>query len=390
MRAITLELVCRRFHGCGGHSCQRSNSVKNICQYSEPTATGGSLRALAVDPPPGRLRTQARSEQLVPEREPLAVFKTTAGDRPQRRAPGDARAWLADETGRRYFIHELTRLGRSRENDRVLPDQNVSRRHAVITRDDSGACWLLDLNSTNGTFLNQARVEQNSLLRTDDHIRIGPFELVFQQPGRLSAGSCPTTLIGCESYHRENRWLLLVDIEHATEFLVKNGTESYQARVDHWLASAQRIVDRHFGSIHQYLGDGFFACWPDTVGIESEVVKALHSLRAEELKSPFAFRLVLHFAEVLVAGRGSKHKAGLCGEAVHYIFRLEKVASRLAYRELYSTEAVDLLGSLLPAMTQVECEVPDFGLQSVFTSTSPIAGSPSLGLGAPPERSGES
>ena len=238
MRAITLKLVSRRFHCHGGLSCQRSNFVKNICQYSEPTATGGSLRALA----------ESRGKHFLPEREPLAVFKTTAGDRPQRRAPGDARAWLADETGRRYFIHELTRLGRSRENDRVLPDQNVSRRHAVITRDDSGACWLLDLNSTNGTFLNQAQVEQNSLLRTDDCIRIGPFELVFQQPGRLSAGSCPTTLIGCESYHRENRWLLLVDIEHATEFLVKNGTESYQARVDHWLASAQRIVDRHFGS----------------------------------------------------------------------------------------------------------------------------------------------
>ena len=364
--------------------------MKNICQYSEPTATGGSLSALAVDPPPGKLRTLARGEQLPPEREPLAVFKATAGDRPQRQDLGNARAWLTDETGRRYCIHEIARLGRSRGNDCLLPDQNVSRRHAIINRDDSGACWLLDLNSTNGTFLNQARVEQNSLLRTDDCIRIGPFELVFQQPGRLSAGSCPTTLIGCESYHRENRWLLLVDIEHATEFLVKNGTESYQARVDHWLASAQRIVDRHFGSIHQYLGDGFFAWWPDTVGIASEVVKALHALRAEERKCPFSFRLILHFDEVLVPQHNSKRKAGLCGEAVHYIFRLEKVASRLAYRELYSEEAADLLGCLLPAMTRMECEVPDFGTKSVFTSTSPIAGSPSDDPGATPDRSRDS
>jgi len=276
------------------------------------------------------------------------------------------RAWLAGGEGRVYDIDLMLCLGRSRENDCRLPDQDVSRRHAVVKRDETGVCCLQDLNSTNGTFLNGVRIEEVLRLREGDQIRIGPFELVYHESVHGKSERSPTTLIPREDCRRENRWLLLADIEGATGFLKKNGTETYLTRLDQWLGNSQLIIDRHHGSVYEYVGDGFFAWWPDKSGIEAKIVDSLKVLRAEERNGPFTFRLVLHFAEVLIAGHSAMHKECLCGEPVYFLFRLEKVASRLAKRELFSREAGDRLRSLLPDLSEISCEVPDFGECCLF------------------------
>jgi hypothetical protein len=68
-------------------------------------------------------------------------------------------------------------LGRSKECDVQVPDPNVSRRHAEL-RQEGGAWWLVDLDSTNGTLLNGKRV-QRAKLSDGDTIRLGELELVF-------------------------------------------------------------------------------------------------------------------------------------------------------------------------------------------------------------------
>lgn len=67
---------------------------------------------------------------------------------------------------------EETRLGRARENnDLVLNDEKVSRWHAVLRRQDR-AHLLVDLDSANGTFVNGQKVRQH-LLEDGDAIAIG-------------------------------------------------------------------------------------------------------------------------------------------------------------------------------------------------------------------------
>ncbi len=69
-------------------------------------------------------------------------------------------------------------FGRKAENDLQLSDPYVSGRHGVIEADDDGF-WITDLGSTNGTFLNAARLEPNRRVRVtpDDVLRIGNLEL---------------------------------------------------------------------------------------------------------------------------------------------------------------------------------------------------------------------
>jgi pSer/pThr/pTyr-binding forkhead associated (FHA) protein len=76
----------------------------------------------------------------------------------------------------RYSLRQgSTSIGRSDENDIVIADPLVSRRHARITLDDAG-CTLTDLGGGNGTFLNGERVNGTAPLKPGDVIEIGRAE----------------------------------------------------------------------------------------------------------------------------------------------------------------------------------------------------------------------
>jgi pSer/pThr/pTyr-binding forkhead associated (FHA) protein len=82
-------------------------------------------------------------------------------------------------------------LGRDSDAFLCLSDDSVSRRHAIITR-VLGRFILFDLESTNGTFVNQRRVER-AQLKEGDVIRVGSVTFRFLQkapPNELTARQC--------------------------------------------------------------------------------------------------------------------------------------------------------------------------------------------------------
>jgi pSer/pThr/pTyr-binding forkhead associated (FHA) protein len=72
-------------------------------------------------------------------------------------------------------------IGRSKENDIVIDNIAVSRRHAQIERKGGTSYFLRDLNSANGTFLNGGQIDANDHeLRDGDAIGIAKFALLIQ------------------------------------------------------------------------------------------------------------------------------------------------------------------------------------------------------------------
>ncbi len=63
-------------------------------------------------------------------------------------------------------------IGRAAEVTVVLTDDGISRHHAKIFRDQDGSAKLVDLESTNGTFINGRRIYAEGL-REGDRIRVG-------------------------------------------------------------------------------------------------------------------------------------------------------------------------------------------------------------------------
>jgi|SRR5215210_2432126 len=57
--------------------------------------------------------------------------------------------------------------------DVVLPDPEVSRRHAVMRVDAAGGVAIEDLGSTNGTWVNDERVDGSTPVAAGDVVRFG-------------------------------------------------------------------------------------------------------------------------------------------------------------------------------------------------------------------------
>jgi len=73
----------------------------------------------------------------------------------------------------------LFTLGRGAENDLALPiDPMVSGRHALIIREGQHY-WLEDLESSNGTFIGDRRLEERTLLGPGTTFRVGQTVLEF-------------------------------------------------------------------------------------------------------------------------------------------------------------------------------------------------------------------
>ncbi|HMO51288.1 MAG TPA: FHA domain-containing protein [Kiritimatiellia bacterium] len=83
------------------------------------------------------------------------------------------------EIGRIVLSTARILLGRSPECDVILEDEDVSRRHAVITADDDGYT-LQDAGSRNGVAINGDLLTTPRLLKPRDVITIGGYTIRFE------------------------------------------------------------------------------------------------------------------------------------------------------------------------------------------------------------------
>jgi len=94
-------------------------------------------------------------------------------------APPGVRFWLMDDS----FIYPLkiglNTVGRSPDNDVIIQDGFVSRRHCAILVHASKGAELYDTASKNGTFLNGHKLAGPTHLRSGDEIRMCDRNLVF-------------------------------------------------------------------------------------------------------------------------------------------------------------------------------------------------------------------
>jgi FHA domain/Domain of unknown function (DUF1707) len=82
-------------------------------------------------------------------------------------------AWRQPRTPRLALpLNGSVVVGRSRRCACIIGDQSVSRRHAVIRRED-GAWRLRDLGSMNGTYVNGARIVDDVEVRPGDEVGFG-------------------------------------------------------------------------------------------------------------------------------------------------------------------------------------------------------------------------
>ena len=104
------------------------------------------------------------------------------GAPPGRGGDGGGRLDWTDPGGqaRSLPFGAMVRIGRAGENDIILHDKLVSRRHATIVG-EGGRYVLTDLNSANGTLVNDRPITGTAELRPGDRITIGDTVLTFSK-----------------------------------------------------------------------------------------------------------------------------------------------------------------------------------------------------------------
>ncbi len=77
-----------------------------------------------------------------------------------------------------YPLSAYTTIGRTKKNDIVIKDPYISKKHAVIEK-DRGEYFIEDLDSANGTFVNEEEILNPIRLENGDTIRIGQVQFLF-------------------------------------------------------------------------------------------------------------------------------------------------------------------------------------------------------------------
>ncbi len=77
-----------------------------------------------------------------------------------------------------YAVKDMTTLGRTVGNTIYLNDPYISKEHLKIYKSDNNF-YIEDLNSSNGTVLNNREIKDISKLNNGDIIKIGDLEFLF-------------------------------------------------------------------------------------------------------------------------------------------------------------------------------------------------------------------
>jgi diguanylate cyclase (GGDEF)-like protein len=182
--------------------------------------------------------------------EDKTAFMQNAPALPRKASSGDA-VLLAiypqgTGMGRRFALNKTEHLmGRLEDLDIPLEGEGLSRKHARIFRDQVG--WLVeDLGSTNGTHVNDKRVEQAQYLNDGDLIRTGVAICKFLSGDNIEAAYHEelhrmSIMDGLTGVHNKRHFLEFLDRELSMATRHKTQLSLVMIDIDHF----KKINDTH-------------------------------------------------------------------------------------------------------------------------------------------------
>ncbi len=135
-----------------------------------------------------------------------------------RTPPGPPQLYLShngDSVEELSFDRSRLLIGRSEHNDLSIRSKFISRHHLLLVR-HSGSTFMMDLNSTNGTFVNSRRIS-NHILEHDDVITVGHHHIRFRDSHATKRGLADDTKFADTA--------IMKTLEDMRKLLAKENTE---------------------------------------------------------------------------------------------------------------------------------------------------------------------
>ena len=274
--------------------------------------------------------------------------------------PEEPKAWLERED-QQHILEGSCSIGRATLNTLVVDSAKVSRLHAVVHSERPGVFWLVDLGSSNGSFLNKRRIHEPTRLRDCDQITIGGNTFIFRQsrdPSDRPRSTAPVLTLQAE-IEEVPCWLLVADIKNFTPLTRELLSQKLAVLVSSWLAGCKDIIERHGGIVNKYLGDGILAYWPDEESTAKKVVAMIAALKHAQTQGP-EFRFIIHFGSVAIGGVSGIREETIMGSEVNLVFRLEKLLASLGEPCGVSDAAHTKLKGILPSRSLGDYDLKGF------------------------------
>ena len=260
-------------------------------------------------------------------------------------------AWIEFPDQHTLALTGDVHIGRIEGNEIVNPDSRISRRHAVIQR-QADRFVLVDLGSTNGTYLNDARIFTARKLKHGDVITVGSMRYVFHQPSATDASgvsdSAQHTVV---AVGKASCWMLLA---------VQPGAAAPVA----WVDPALRDQAAAGARVRKLSGASLLAHWREGLTTPEKLGAAVRHAARSLL--PAGARLALHFGAVRVGPSTTPGEENLLGPEVNFLHRLGAAAVNAPV--VISDAAARALGPdpcLAPLGSHAIGDLP--GTQPIFT-----------------------
>ena len=267
-------------------------------------------------------------------------------------------AWIELPDKSTFILTGDCHIGRIEGNEIVNPDSRISRRNSVVQRQGNGYV-LVDLGSTNGTFLNENRIFKPTRLKDGDVILIGTERYTFCQPYETAgADSGPSDSV-------VSRTVVVVGKVYCW-MLLAVPPETSDAPAAAWTEQVRQALVLGGAGVKRLRGTALFAHWRDRKTAPEQVRTIILDL-TRQLR-PAGARLVLHFGAVRVGPAATPTEENLLGAEVTFTHKLETAAAELGVSVLLSEPAVQSLGlvaQVSPLGARVVRDIP--GTHPLFT-----------------------
>jgi adenylate cyclase len=274
---------------------------------------------------------------------------------------GRSEAYLVLSGSKREFpliAGQTWAIGRGEGCAVLLDSRAVSRLHALIQCRDSGAYYLVDLGSRNGSFVNGRRVSVPLRLNDRDVLLFAEQELTFRNPAgaRLETGELGATTRNLPTAALQTQSLatiVVVDIRDFTRLARALSEALLSQTIGTWFLRVGQVAE-HWGSwAQQYIGDAIMAVWvhQDAAGIPSDLTRALRAVCeidhttgevSESLPLPGALRIGAGINTGPAILGGTDYTA--LGDTVNAAFRLEAATKTIGFSVALGEGTIRALG----------------------------------------------
>lgn len=251
--------------------------------------------------------------------------------------------WLRLPGGQRHDLHAICTIGRAPDCSLRLPDDDVSRRHAILQAQGEGEFWLVDLGSANGTYVNGRRLSQAVRLQKGDVIRIAGKEMEFcaDAPGAAQAAAQQSA----PAARQAPCWLMVTHLSGRAEpgqqaQALPLSAGQLPRTTGAWFRSCRKVIEECGGRVFRHLGGGFCSWWEDSEDGAIQVRQAVAKLHEAQAAENPPFRVALHFGSATLSILPPMNVTHLQGPEVDLALGLDQAAAAMKQRMLFSEAAV--------------------------------------------------